>query len=93
MSQAPVPPVASCAFNSLANLEGYWRSVHRMLRQLFTLITVRPASSTPAKLQPGELERLVDSLPEVARKLRARQARLRGSPRSVSTSLKDLCEL
>jgi hypothetical protein len=64
-----------------------------MLRQLLSSITVRPATSTSAKLQPGELERLVESLPEVARKLRARQARLRGSPRSVSTSLKDLCEL
>jgi len=64
-----------------------------MLRQLLTSITVRPATPPPARLQPGELERLVDSLPEVARKLRARQARMRGEPRSVGTSLKDLCEL
>ena len=64
-----------------------------MLRQLLTSITVRRAPSAPAKLQPGELERLVESLPEVARKLRARKAGRRDSPPSVSTSLKDLCEL
>jgi hypothetical protein len=64
-----------------------------MLRQLLSSINVRPATSTPAKLRPGELERIVDSLPEVARKLRARQARVRGEPRSIATSLKDLCEL
>jgi len=65
----------------------------RMLRQLTTCFGVRPATTTAARLKPAELQAILKSLPEVAHKLRARQFALQSQPRSVCTSLKDLCEL
>ena len=67
--------------------------MNRMLRMLITSIAARQVAGDADRLRPAELRELVESLPEVARKLRARQASLQGQPRSVCTSLKDLCEL
>ena len=64
-----------------------------MLQQLITSFTTRSADKA-TRLQPGEIEELLDSVPEVSRKLRVRQLRPQAQPpRSVCTSLKDLCEL
>jgi len=67
--------------------------MNRMLRQLISSFAARPARNNATKLEPAELEELVESLPEVARTLRAREANRRDEPRSICTSLKDLCEL
>jgi hypothetical protein len=66
-----------------------------MLRQLITTFAARTSVSgaKAARLQPAELQEILDSIPEVARKLRARHSMLQDQPRSVCTSLKDLCEL
>jgi len=66
-----------------------------MLRQLITTFGVRPTSNglNPTRLQPGELQEILESLPDVARKLRARQSLRWAQPRSICTGLKDLCEL
>lgn len=63
-----------------------------MLRQLIGAIVARSETTNGARLQPGELQEILESLPEVTRKLRVRASR-NGAPRSVCTSLKDLCEL
>jgi hypothetical protein len=66
-----------------------------MLRQLITTISARQATSrvNAARLNPGELREILEALPDVARKLRARQSTQNVQPRSICTSLKDLCEL
>jgi hypothetical protein len=65
-----------------------------MLRQLITTVATRPTSATPARLQPAELQAIIESLPEVARVMRARRRASMSSrqPRSVCTTLKDLYE-
>ena len=65
-----------------------------MLRQLITTVATRPTSTTPARLQPAELQEIIESLPEVARVIRAQRRPPTSSsqPRSVCTTLKDLCE-
>ena len=63
-----------------------------MLQQLITTVTARPATKNATCLQPVELKQLLESMPEVAQKLRVRQAKREAQPRSVCTSLKDLCE-
>ena len=63
-----------------------------MLRELITSLTARKAPSKDPKLQPGEVQEILDSLPELTRELRARQVTPTPQPRSVCTSLKDLCE-
>ena len=65
----------------------------QMLHQLITSIAPRSAAKDTPRLQPGELQDLLESVPEVARKLTARQPSGQAQPRSVCSSLKDLCEL
>ena len=64
-----------------------------MLRELITSLTARHAPTRPAVLQPAEIKDILDSLPEVTREARGRQTSRQTPPRSVCTSLKDLCEL
>jgi hypothetical protein len=66
--------------------------MHWMLQQLITSFTTRSADKA-TRLQPGELDELLESVPEVARKRRIRKLRNEPQPpRSVCTTLKDLCE-
>jgi hypothetical protein len=63
-----------------------------MLRHLITM-AAQPTASNAARLQPYELQAIIESLPEVARAVRARRrASVQSQPRSVCSTLKDLCE-
>ena len=63
-----------------------------MLRHLITM-AARPTASNAPRLQPAELQNIIESLPEAARVVRARRRPSSESqPRSVCTTLKDLCE-
>jgi hypothetical protein len=65
----------------------------QMLHQLISVIAPHAAPKNTTRLQPTELQELLDAVPEVARKLSARQPSGQSQPRSVCTSLSDLCEL
>jgi hypothetical protein len=61
-----------------------------MLQQLLNAITARTSDAAPADDKPTPLRELARVRPLTRREV---QPKVRSYPRSVCTSLKDLCEL